>query len=105
MVRRLRRSTMARADFEQAMGEAFGWAVTPPVRFDDASAHECCEVVWTVTGRDVTPHRLAVLSAAEIEALAERFGTYFDCDPPTPEQVRAAIARTLARWPVGSLGE
>ena len=94
-----------RPDFEQAMGEAFGEAVSPPVPFEDASPHECCEVVWTVAGRDVTPRRLAALSAAEVETLAERFGTYFGCEPPTAGRVQEAISRTLARWPVGSLGE
>jgi hypothetical protein len=39
-------------DFEQALGETFGDHVSPPVPFEDASPHECCEVVWTVAGCD-----------------------------------------------------
>ena len=35
-----------RPDFEQALGETFGDYVSPPVPFEDASPHECCEVVW-----------------------------------------------------------
>ena len=94
-----------RPDFEQAMGETFGEFVSPPVTFEDASPHECCEVIWSVAGHDVTPARLAALSEGEIATLARRFGEYFESDAPTVEQVEAAIAHTLARWPVGSLGE
>ena len=94
-----------RPDFEQALGETFGDYVSPPVPFEDASPHECCEVVWAVAGRDVTPARLAALGEDQLSDLARKFGEYFECDAPTVEQVRDAIAHTLARWPVGSLGE
>jgi hypothetical protein len=92
-----------RSDFEQAMGETFGDFVSPPVPFDDASPHECCEVVWSVAGRDVTPARLAWFGASQVATLARRFGEYFGCEPPSESQVRDPIAQTLARWPVGSL--
>jgi hypothetical protein len=92
-----------RPEFEQAVGEEFSEAVSPPVPFEDASPHECCEVVWAAFGRDVNPSRLAAVSPAEEKALARRFGTYFECDPPAVEQVRLAIAQTLARWFVGSV--
>ena len=45
----------SRTDFEQAMGDEFGEAVAPPVDYDSASAHECCEVIWSVVARTVTP--------------------------------------------------
>ena len=94
-----------RPDFEVAMGESFSDSVSPPVPFEYASTQECCEVVWLVAGRDVTPTRLANLPAEELSQLALRFGTYFECEPPTDEQIKTAVSRTLARWPVGSLGE
>ena len=94
-----------RPDFEQALGETFGEFVSPPVPFEDASPHECCEVVWHVVGEDVTPATLAALGDAKIAELAKSFGEDFECDPPTVEQIRDAISHTLARWPVGSLGE
>lgn len=94
-----------RADFGQAMGESFGDCVSPPVPYEDASAHECCEVIWSVAGYDVTPAALASLSEVQIAVLARRFGSYFGSESPTVEQIRNAIARTLARWPVGSLDE
>jgi hypothetical protein len=94
-----------RPDFEQALGETFGDFVCPPVPFRDASPHECCEVVWSVAGRDVTPARLAALTADQVAAIARKFGESFECDPPNVEQIKDAIAHTLARWPVGSLGE
>jgi hypothetical protein len=87
------------------LGETFGDYVSPPVPFEDASPPECCEVVWAVAGRDVTPARLAALSEKQVSSLARKFGEYFECDSPTVEQVRDAIAHTLARCPVGSLGE
>jgi hypothetical protein len=94
-----------RPDFEQAMGETFGEFVCPPVPFEDTSPHECCEVVWEVAGRNVTPTDLAALSEGQIADLCRRFSAYFNCEPPAVEQIRDAIAHTLARWPVGSLGE
>lgn len=92
-----------RMDFEQAMGEEFGHCLSPPLPFEDASAHECCEAIWKVLGNEVGPDRLAVLSEVEVALLASGFGRYFEVENPTAEQVRAAIAETLARWPVGSL--
>jgi len=94
-----------RPDFEQALGESFGEHVSPPVPFEDASPHECCEVVWSIAGQEVTPARMATLNEDEITALAHKFGTYFGCDAPSIHQINDAIADTLARWPVGSLGE
>jgi hypothetical protein len=94
-----------RPDFEQAMGEAFGESGSPPVPFEDASPHECCEVIWSVMGKDVTPTRLATLTEIQVVALSRRFGEYFDSEAPSVEQIKDAIARTLARWPVGSIGE
>ncbi len=94
-----------RRDFEQAMGESFGQFVSPPVPFEDASPHECCEVVWGVAGRNVTPADLSALAKFRVVELSFGFGTYFDCDPPAVEQIQSAIANTLVRWPVGSLGE
>jgi hypothetical protein len=94
-----------RMDFEQALGETFGPRVSPPVPFEDASPHECCEVVWLVAGQDVTPARLAALSEPEVATLARKFGEYFECNAPSVQQIRDAIADTLARWPVGSLDE
>ena len=94
-----------RPDFEHALGETFAEYVSPPVPFEEVSPHECCEVVWAVAGRDVTPARLAALREDQVSDLARKFSEYFDCDAPTVEQVRDAIAKTLAWWPVGSLGE
>jgi hypothetical protein len=48
---------------------------------------------------------LAALTADQIAALARKFGEYFECDPPAVAQVKDAISHSLARWPVGSLGE
>ncbi len=94
-----------RPDFEQAMGETFGEAISPPVSFEDASAHECCEVIWACLGSKVTPKSLALLSEEQVVTLSREFGEYFECESPPVEKIKEAIARTLARWPVGSLGE
>jgi hypothetical protein len=87
------------------MGESFSYSIVPPVPYEDASAHECYNAVWSVLGRDVTPTSLAGLSPSQLSALAAGIGAYFEVEPPTVEQVKDAIAQTLARWPVGSLGE
>ncbi|PDT33157.1 hypothetical protein CO671_26505 [Rhizobium sp. M10] len=94
---------MSRMEFEQAAGEEFGDAICPPVPFEDASAHECYEVILDILGDRVTPEMLSAISDDEITALTTRFGTYFEVDPPSEEQVRLAIRRILYRWPVGSL--
>ncbi len=94
-----------RPDFEQAMGETFAESVSPPVPFEDASAHECCEVVWKAVDPNVTPRQLAALTDGQIAALSQQFGEYFQSGSPAPERLKEAIARTLARWPVGSLGD
>ncbi|MGO1079130.1 hypothetical protein [Inquilinus sp. CA228] len=91
--------SQARADFETAMGEAFADAVCPPVPFELASAHECCEVLWEVVGPDVTPAALSALPGAKLQELAAAFGRYFECPPPSIDQIGNAISRTLARWP------
>ena len=94
-----------RTDFEQAMGECFAECVSPPVPLEDTSAHECCEPVWAVAGRHVTPRCLASLREDQIDSLSKKFGEWFDSPAPAVEQVQEAIARILARWPIGSLGE
>jgi poly(3-hydroxybutyrate) depolymerase len=92
-------------EFLTAMGESFGESISPPVPFDSASAHECYNAVWSVLGEDVTPTTLAGLSEAQLAVLADGIGAYFESDPPTLAQVKLAIARTLHRWPTGSLCE
>ncbi|WP_458095784.1 hypothetical protein [Roseomonas sp. WA12] len=88
-----------RADFETAMGESFAAAVCPPVLFEDASPHECCEAIRSVLGPQVTPQFLAALSGAELVRLADDFGHYFQAPSPSVTQIEAGIAFTLARWP------
>jgi hypothetical protein len=93
------------ADFTSALGESFSYSICPPVPDDDASAQECCNAVWQVLGKAVTPTVLANLSTSQISELAAGIGAYFESETPTGEQIRDAIARTLVRWPVGSLGD
>lgn len=81
------------------MGEEFGEVISS----DEASSHECCEVIWSVLGQDVIPATLAALTDREIAKLAQSFGEYFGIDAPTVEQVKKALSRTLARWPIGSI--
>lgn len=94
-----------RADFEQAMGESFSEFVCPPVPFVDASPLECCEVIWSVLGRNVTPTILATLSNTQLAAICNRFADYFETNLPTLHQIKSAIAQTLMRWPVDSFPE
>jgi hypothetical protein len=68
-------------------------------------AADCWDIVCEVVGEEVTPARLAALTPAEFRRLSAEFGAYFGSAAPSVRQVKAAIAITLARWPVGSLGE
>jgi hypothetical protein len=94
-----------RADFLSAMGEEFGALVSPPVPFLEASHQQCCEAIWLALGEGVTPSVLAVLTQPQLEQLAVAFGRWFECSPPPVMQITEAVARTLHRWPPGSLGE
>lgn len=96
---------MSRADFEQAVGEIFGDCICPPVPFDDASAHECCEVVTAEFGDDVSPADFVDIGDAVVVRLAAAFGRYFEAVPPSAEQIREAIRLVTQRWPAGSLQE
>lgn len=91
-------------DFVQAMGEEFGAAVSPPVPWEDASAHECCQAVWRALGPQVTPAILASIDAGELERLAEAFGGYFECERPSVAALERAVAGVLARWPAADSG-
>ena len=52
-----------------------------------------------------TPRVLGALTDAQIVELSVAFGRYFESESPSVNQVKNAIARTLARWPIGSLGD
>lgn len=94
-----------RLDFETAMGEEFGHVICPPVRAIDASPHDCCEAVWRALGWHATPSTLANLSEAQFCDLAKSISDFFECAQPPVEQLAEAVARTLSRWPPGSLDE
>ena len=87
------------------MGESFGQHISPPVALEEASAQACCEVLQNILGENLTPSDLASLMESELQVLADEFADYFEVDAVSLEQLEAAVADTLARWPVGSLGE
>lgn len=74
-----------RSDFNQALGESFGDYISPPIPFDAASPHECCEALWAVLGPNITPTQLAQLSPETIATIAQQFGAYFESEAPTIE--------------------
>ena len=87
------------------MGESFGQRISPPVPAEDASPQACCEVTQNTLGHNLTPSDLASLLESELQVLADEFTDYFEVDGINLEQLEAVVADTLARWPVGSLGE
>ncbi len=87
------------------MGEEFGNLVSPPVPFLEASPQECCEAIWRVLGENVTPTILAKLNQSGYQSIAVSFGEWFECEAPPTMQIAEAVARTLSRWPPGSLNE
>ncbi len=77
---------MSRIDFRQVLGAAFGSSLCPPLSFEEASPHECYEVLMDVLGDGLMPEQLSALTDREIGVLAARFGEYFEADPPSQEQ-------------------
>ncbi len=77
--------------------------MSPPVPFLEASPQECCEAIWAVFGRGVKLDDLVSLSPEHLDRLAQSFAKWFECERPPVMQLAEAVARTLARWPAGSL--
>jgi hypothetical protein len=92
-------------DFMQAVGESYADCVCPPVPHGNMFVPDCWDVLCDAVGVEVTPARLAALTSADLDRLRTALGSYFQCDPPSLRQVKAAVKVSLARWPVGSLGE
>jgi hypothetical protein len=80
-----------KADWEQAVGECFADAVSPPVPFEQASAHECFEAVAGAFGGDNGWRSPASLSLSDRLALAEAIANWFECDAPRLEQIDRAL--------------
>ena len=87
------------SDFLSALGEELAEAVSPPVPFEDASPHECCEAARGVLGPEAAPQVLAALDEDGLRCLADALGAWFEVEPPALPRVRRAVERTLARWP------
>jgi len=98
-------SSPRESDFLIAMGEEFGLAICPPVDISEAAPNECDEAISLALGDSVTPELLATLGPADHEKLASAFGSWFECEPPSLEQITKAVTATLVRWPAGSLGD
>jgi hypothetical protein len=93
------------AEFMQAMAESFAECVCPPIPPGNDFIAGSIDVVQCSVVDELTPSRLAALKSEDIRRLAQEFGQYFGSKAPSVRQVKDAIAVTLARWPVGSLGE
>lgn len=89
----------------QGVGESFADCICPPVPHGNMFVADCWDIVCEQVGDEVTPSRLAALTRTELERLRKAFGSYFECSPPSLAQVKAAVKMSLARWPVGSLGD
>jgi|GEM_PF-1507490 len=85
--------------FLTTLGRELSQAISPPVPFDDASAHEAQESVSSVIGSHPTPETLAELTEKQMEEMAVAVGTYFECDTPPAEAMRTAVERILWHWP------
>lgn len=94
-----------RPEFEQAVGECFAESVCPPIPFENMITDVCFEIVEKVTGKPMTPRRLAALKEPEVERLCKAFSAYFETTAPSGAQIRRAVRVALGRWPIGSLGD
>ena len=82
------------------MGETFCEAITPPVPFASASAHECCEVIWSLLGEDVTPRSLTQLTDEQLVALSQKFGEYSNVNR---HPWKRSTRQSRERWHAGPL--
>ncbi|OCP01050.1 MULTISPECIES: hypothetical protein [unclassified Ensifer] len=89
---------MSRIDFEQALGEEFGNGLCLPLPFEDASPHECYEVIACVLGDKIMPDRLSAVTDGQVALLAARFGEY---SRPTRQRASTCERRSAGRVSTG----
>ena len=90
--------------FLAAMGQEFGRVL----QFVAGEESLCGVDVYSVVTKTLptsllSPELLSGITAAQAEELREGFVRFLEVadDAVTTEQIRTAISRTLARWPVG----
>jgi hypothetical protein len=93
-------SAASNIDFLAALGEEFCWALSPPVPGDLIVPQDGYEVWLQAFGDHPTPAALAALTDSGEEQLCAAAVAYFECPELSTAQLRLAVSRTLARWPV-----
>ena len=88
-----------RLDFLAAFGDEFCDALANSVGQVAPVAQDGFEVFMRAFQEEPSPQLLASLSDAQLERLRVESERYFETDGIAVEQIRRAIARTLARWP------
>jgi hypothetical protein len=88
-----------RLDFLSAFGDEFCDALSPAVGRGDLVPQDGFEVFLRVFRREPSPRLLSSLTDGDVERLRLESERHLECEGITPEQIRTAISRTLARWP------
>jgi hypothetical protein len=86
-------------DFLSALGEEFCESLSPPVPGNLIVPQDGYEVWLKAFGTDPSPAALAALTNDATERLRMACVEYFECPTVSVSQLRAAVARTLVRWP------
>ena len=89
-----------RLDFVAAFGDEFCDALRNSVGQDGVVPQDGFEVCVRVFQEEPSPILLSALSDDQLERLRVESMKYFETDGIAIEQIRRAIARTLARFPI-----
>lgn len=87
-------------DFLSALGEEFCEALSPPVPADLIVPQDGYEVWSRAFKDDPSPATLSALTEPQVEQFRAACASYFECPAVSAAQVRLAVSRNLARWPV-----
>src|SRR4051794_30866091 len=86
-------------DFLAALGQEFCEALSPPVPEDLIVPQDAYDVWLRAFGQPPSPELLTRLSGWHLSHLRDECERYFECQSISVDHIRAAVARTLARWP------
>jgi hypothetical protein len=87
-------------DFLVALGQEFCGALAAVHGAEEIVPQDAYEVFRKAFDVSPDPQFLASLSEAQLEQLRTAFEDYLECREILVEQLRKAVTRTLARWPV-----
>jgi hypothetical protein len=82
-----------------ALGQEFCESLSAIAGSEDIVPQDANEVFLRTFGQNPSPQLLATLSESELEQWRAGWEMYFECRGISVDQMRRAVAQTLARWP------